>query len=981
MKKKPTSSAKAPELRELAGEQDHRPMMTELYRRAALQLRKTRKQSPAKTDAPRPETDPQRLLQELQIHQIELEMQNTELRQARDKLELALENYTDLYDFAPVGYFTLAANGTIRLANLTGAHLAGMERGRLVGQYFGTLICPEHRLLLADFLKEVFASDSRQSLDVELLSHGAPARTVNLKAQRLITEPGCRAVMMDISDRKRVEAATAQLAAMVNSSSDAIIGQDLNSVITSWNTGAEKIFGYTAKEIVGQPIARLIAPNRQAEEEYIARQIRLGKSVEQFETVRLTQAGQPLDVAVTVSPFWNASGKISGASKVIRDITAHKRSEDIVRVSETRYRRLFETAHDGVLLLDPATRKISDANPFMTKLLGYRHDELVGKELFEIGLLKDKAASREMFRKLKRKHEVRYEDLPLEGRDGRHQEIEVVANLYQENGHAVIQCNIRDITQRKQAEAALSFSEERYRNLFTSMDQGYCIIEVIFDKRQKPVDYRFLEVNPSFEKHTGLHDATGKQMRALAPNMEAHWFETYGQVALTGQPIRVINEAKALDGRWFDLYAFRVGGPASRKVAILFTNITDRKQAEQELAEKARLLDLSHDAIIVRDIAGKIRYWNHGAEELYGWSRQEALGEPSVDLLQTKFPVPLKQMIKELHRTNRWIGELSHVKRNGQRITVLARKTLDRDAQGRPTAVLETLTDITARKQAQAAERRVAVLAASNKKLENEIVRRRVMESSLKQSEQKQRNLLAESRAMQEQLRELSREILHTQEEERKRISRELHDVIAQTLTGINVRLATLKKEDGCSGDNIARNIARTQEIVGKSVAIVHQFARELRPAVLDDLGLIPALHSCLKDFSARTGLHVKLTAFAAVEEMDIAKRTVLFRVTQEALTNVSRHAQASRVEVTLQKQPAGVCLKVADDGKAFNVENFLRHRGGKHLGLLGMKERLDMIGGSFAIESTPGKGTTIVALIPPPPPPSSQKARRGKSR
>ena len=123
-----------------------------------------------------------------------------------------------------------------------------------------------------------------------------------------------------------------------------------------------------------------------------------------------------------------------------------------MRVSEVRYRRLFEAAQDGVLLVDPVTRKITDANPFMTTLLGYSHGQLVGKELFEIGLLKDEAASQEMLRKLKDVHQVRYENLPLESQSGVHQEVEVVANLYDENGAAVIQCNIRDITERKQAE-------------------------------------------------------------------------------------------------------------------------------------------------------------------------------------------------------------------------------------------------------------------------------------------------------------------------------------------------------------------------------------------------------------------------------------------------------------------------------------------------------------------------------------------------
>jgi signal transduction histidine kinase len=215
-------------------------------------------------------------------------------------------------------------------------------------------------------------------------------------------------------------------------------------------------------------------------------------------------------------------------------------------------------------------------------------------------------------------------------------------------------------------------------------------------------------------------------------------------------------------------------------------------------------------------------------------------------------------------------------------------------------------------------------------------------------------------------LRHLSRQILSAQEDERKKISRELHDVIAQTLTGINVRLAALKKEAGTNTKGLDRNIALTQRLVEKSVNIVHEFARELRPAVLDDLGLIPALHSFVKLFSKRTHIHVHLKVFAGVEQLDAARRTVLFRVAQEALTNVSRHAKASRVEVGIQRLADGICMKIKDNGKSFEVEGMLPSRGRKHLGLLGMRERLEMVGGHFHIESAPGKGTTITALLPP---------------
>src|ERR1043166_7496237 len=139
----------------------------------------------------------------------------------------------------------------------------------------------------------------------------------------------------------------------------------------------------------------------------------------------------------------------------IDDITERVESRAAMRASEIRYRRLFEAARDGILILDPDTRKITDANPFMTELLGYAHGELVGKELWEIGLLEDEKASQTAFRELQKQRFIRYEDLPLQNKAGQHHQVEFVSNVYEENGRNVIQCNIRDITARKQAEQAL----------------------------------------------------------------------------------------------------------------------------------------------------------------------------------------------------------------------------------------------------------------------------------------------------------------------------------------------------------------------------------------------------------------------------------------------------------------------------------------------------------------------------------------------
>ena len=266
----------------------------------------------------------------------------------------------------------------------------------------------------------------------------------------------------------------------------------------------------------------------------------------------------------------------------------------------------------------------------------------------------------------------------------------------------------------------------------------------------------------------------------------------------------------------------------------------------------------------------------------------------------------------------------------------------------------------------EALSRRTLALTASNLKLRREVVQRKAAEDALRQSELHYTRLLKHSDRQQKQLRHLSRQILSAQEEERKEISRELHDVIAQTLTGINLRLGMLKKQSTLNTKGLDRNIALTQKLVEKAVNIVHQFARELRPAVLDDLGLIPALHSFMKSFSERTGILTHLSAFAGVEALDTPRRTVLYRVAQESLTNVARHAHASQVKTTLRKLPNGrLCMKIHDNGKAFDISHVPPPRGRKHLGLLGMRERVEMVGGHFDIVSAPGKGTTVIAQIP----------------
>lgn len=258
-------------------------------------------------------------------------------------------------------------------------------------------------------------------------------------------------------------------------------------------------------------------------------------------------------------------------------------------------------------------------------------------------------------------------------------------------------------------------------------------------------------------------------------------------------------------------------------------------------------------------------------------------------------------------------------------------------------------------------------LARGKRQLQREVARREAGEAAIRAGKERYRALFLESQLMQKKLRQLARKILSAQEEERKRISRELHDDVVQTLVGINVELAALGRcaAAGAGSRSFTSTLKRTQRLVEKSVSAVHRFARELRPAVLDDLGLIPALHAFSRNLATRENLKIEITAFRGVEALSAPKRAVLFRVAQEALNNVARHAEASRITLSLVQISGAIRMEIADDGCAFAVEKVIRARNPKRLGLVGMRERIEMIGGKFSLRSEPGEGTTVRAEIP----------------
>lgn len=250
-----------------------------------------------------------------------------------------------------------------------------------------------------------------------------------------------------------------------------------------------------------------------------------------------------------------------------------------------------------------------------------------------------------------------------------------------------------------------------------------------------------------------------------------------------------------------------------------------------------------------------------------------------------------------------------------------------------------------------------------------ERARGRASARALKRCQAYSLRLLRECRQAQEKIREVSLQLVSAREEERKKISRDLHDVVAQALALINGRLDALRVDAARNLGSLPENIHRTQQAVEKSIEILHQFAGGLRPTEVDDLGFIRALHGYMTGLRRKTGMPMTLTASAAAERLGAAAQAGLYGIAQEALTNVVRHAQASRIEVTVQKIRRRVTLRIQDDGGGFSTAREQAAARAGRLGLVGMRERVDAIGGRLIIKSTPGEGTTIAASVPLPRP------------
>ncbi|MDQ3744204.1 MAG: PAS domain S-box protein [Acidobacteriota bacterium] len=394
-------------------------------------------------------------------------------------------------------------------------------------------------------------------------------------------------------------------------------------------------------------------------------------------------------------------------------------------------------------------------------------------------------------------------------------------------------------------------------------------------------------------------------------------------------------------------------------VSTIARDVTERRRAEallQASEERLRLLieSVTDYAIIIQDMEGRIEIWNPGAERMFGHTAAEAVGQ-SIEIIFTPEDRAQGAHLAEM-KTARERGvandERWHLRKDGSRFYVSGVLTLLRD--GGLAGYAKIARDLTESQRTQEALRR------AHEELEQRVAERT---HELAEANEALRVENAERRRVERARLQLLRQLVRVQDDERRRIARDIHDHLGQQSTALRLKLESLK-EQCLEYDQLCEPFEQTQMIAARLDADVDFLAWELRPAALDDLGLASALANFVKEWSKHFGISAEFHTTGMDKERPAPEvETNLYRIAQEALNNTYKHARASRVDVLLERRGDHVALIVEDDGVGFDPND--KAGADRGLGLLGMGERARLIGGTLEIESAPGGGTTVFARVP----------------
>jgi PAS domain S-box-containing protein len=922
-----------------------------------------------------------------------------ELRAAEAKFRTSEQRYKTVFDLVPVAVYTCDADGIIQEYNRRAVELWGCEPGqngeepRFCGSYKiyypdGRLMpheeCPMARLLRGEKLK---------ADDLEIIverpdgtrRHVIPAPQIFTNIHGKIT--GGINSLFDITERKRAEAAAMRLAAVVQSSHDAIAAKTLNGIITDWNQSAERIFGYKPKEIIGKSILTLIPKDRQAEEQEILKKIRHGESLDHYETVRRRKDGKLIDVSLTISPIKGSKGEIVGVSKIARDITEQKQTAR--RLAEQA--RLLDLTNDSIIVRDHQDR-IVYWNRGAEEMYGFSAKEAIGKITHKLL----QTAHPENYKSIQKNlgRDYRWSgELVHTRKDGT--TIVVFSRWSVDRDargrpRAILETNT-DVTARKRAEqqqlalyqfaqvqnSATNVAEIYDASLDTILSAMGCdrAAILLFDKEKVMRFIAWRGLSERYRKAVEGHSPWKPDAKNPKPvcinDVDIADIPKPLKSTIRREDIRAVAfiplvSGQKLIGKFMTYYdAPHVFADdelnLATTIATQLAQAIEHKRDEEALREsEARLratVEQATAGVARCDTNGGIVFANRTLCKMLGYTESELIGKTLADVTyrdDVKKTVRLFQRM--IQQGKPYELEKRYVRKDGSILWADVSASAVREPNGKAQSTVVVIVDITARKKVEEAlqrsnealeglvEQRTKALSVANAELKGEIERRKGLEG----------------------------EILEISDREQQRLSQELHDGICQHLTAVAfmARSVALRLKNHRVIE--VKDIEKIAELVNNAATDTRNLSRALHRFDVDAAGLVDALEDLVDREMWRTPCRLEVKPSFHLDDDTVAAH--LYRIAREAVINANKHAQARQIVVKLERSgQRQMVLSVTDDGVGIQKAP----NGPRGLGFHIMNYRARLMGGQLKVESPEKGGTRVACYLPD----GRVKSNKGKKR
>ncbi|MEN3334600.1 MAG: hypothetical protein V7641_3965 [Blastocatellia bacterium] len=852
-------------------------------------------------------------------------------KRAEEQLRRAEEQARNVIDAIPQQIWSGPAGGTLDYCNYQWRAYAGLGLEELQGNGWQRMLHPDDKERVLKAWRESVINGTPYEQEERhrradgmyrwFLCRGVPLRGAEGRIERWY------GTNTDIEDRKRagetLRKAEKRFRALVENSTDGISLINSEGAVVYASPATERVFGLTMEEMQTLRLD-LIHPDDHDKVLNTWNELHAtpGKLISYQYRVRYKDGTWRWLEVTAHSLFSDPS--VQALVVNFRDITERKQAEALLVYQAN----LLANVHDAILATDEQYR-LTAWNRAAEELYGWKAEEVLGRQVREVTGIEFTDAQRA--EALKGLAETGYYQTEVvhHRRDGTPLYVQgYTITLRDESGRITgyVSAN-RDITERKQAEDALRRSEDHLRLVIDT------IPTMVWSLRPDgAVDF----VNQRWLDYTGLslEESLEQPNRVVYPEDISRVLENWLPDMAAGEPSEDEMRLQRADGqyRWFLVRTVPLRDEQGNIVKWYgaSSDIQERQQAEEKLRQSesqlAEAQRLAHIGSWNWDLQNNTLTWSEEHYHIFGLDPQEYA--PAYETAVTKSIHPedrefVRRSIENSLRTHEPFGYYFRIIRpDGKMRVIHSRGNVVSDEQGTPIRIFGMAQDVT--------ERRLA-------------------EEQLKSSNEK--------------LRALSTRLQAAREEESLRIAREIHDEMGGALTGLKIDLSWLGKRLNKPGhEALHQKLKSMAELIDETIQQVRNISSQLRPSVLDDLGLAAAIEWLASEFQKRSGTRCKIIALAEDITLSPEKATAVFRIFQEIVTNIARHANATLVEIAMTESEGDLVLKVSDNGRGIKESE---NADSKSLGLLGMRERALVFGGRVDITGIEGQGTTVVVSIP----------------